>query len=45
MGLMDIIVGAGNTMVLIASSMFVVLAWAKLKQGELAGYKSGNGLQ
>ena len=39
MGLMDIIVGAGNTMVLIASSMFVVLAWAKLKQGDLAGYK------
>ena len=39
MGLMDIYVGAGNTMVLIASSMFVVLAWAQLKQGNLAGYK------
>ena len=39
MGLMDVIVGAGNTMVLIASSMFVVLAWAQLKQGDLAGYK------
>ena len=37
-GLMDVIVGAGNTMVLIASSMFVVLAWAQLKQGDLAGY-------
>jgi len=30
-------VGACNTMVLIASSMFVVLAWAELKQGNLAG--------
>ena len=39
MGLMDLFVGAGNTMVLIASSMFVVLAWAELKQGNLAGYK------
>ena len=39
MGLMDLLVGAGNTMVLIASSMFVVLAWAELKQGNLAGYK------
>ena len=39
MGLMDLYVGAGNTMVLIASSMFVVLAWAELKQGNLAGYK------
>jgi len=39
MGLMDLLVGAGNTMVLIASSMFVVLAWADLKQGNLAGYK------
>ena len=39
MGLMDLNVGAGNTMVLIASSMFVVLAWAELKQGNLAGYK------
>ena len=39
MGLMNIGVGAGNTMVLIASSMFVVLAWAELKQGNLAGYK------
>ena len=39
MGLMNITVGAGNTMVLIASSMFVVLAWAELKQGNLAGYK------
>ena len=39
MGLMDVVVGAGNTMVLIASSMFVVLAWAQLKQGNLAGYK------
>ena len=39
MGLMDIMVGAGNTMVLIASSMFIVLAWAQLKQGNLAGYK------
>ena len=39
MGLMDVVVGAGNTMVLIASSMFVVLAWAELKQGNLAGYK------
>ncbi|MDD9864816.1 MAG: hypothetical protein OXS32_00540, partial [Verrucomicrobiales bacterium] len=39
MGLMDVVVGAGNTMVLIASSMFVVLAWAQLKQGDLAGYK------
>jgi heme/copper-type cytochrome/quinol oxidase subunit 3 len=39
MGLMDLYVGAGNTMVLIASSMFVVLAWAQLKQGNLAGYK------
>ena len=39
MGLMDIVVGAGNTMVLIASSMFIVLAWAQLKQGNLAGYK------
>ena len=39
MGLMNIMVGAGNTMVLIASSMFVVLAWAELKQGNLAGYK------
>jgi len=39
MGLMDIMVGACNTMVLIASSMFVVLAWAELKQGNLAGYK------
>jgi len=39
MGLMDIKVGAGNTMVLIASSMFIVLAWAELKQGNLAGYK------
>ena len=39
MGLMDITVGAGNTMVLIASSMFVVLAWACLKQGDLAGYR------
>ena len=39
MGLMDLVVGAGNTMVLIASSMFVVLAWAQLKQGNLAGYK------
>ena len=37
MGLMDIMVGACNTMVLIASSMFVVLAWAELKQGNLAG--------
>jgi len=37
MGLMDIVVGAGNTMVLIASSMFVVLAWAQLKQGNLSG--------
>lgn len=37
MGLMDIFVGAGNTMVLIASSMFVVLAWAQLKQGNLSG--------
>ena len=37
MGLMDLYVGAGNTMVLIASSMFVVLAWAELKQGNLAG--------
>ena len=36
MGLMDLFVGAGNTMVLIASSMFVVLAWAELKQGNLA---------
>jgi len=39
MGLMDITVGAGNTMVLIASSMFVVLAWACLKQGDLVGYR------
>ena len=39
MALMDLNVGAGNTMVLIASSMFVVLAWAELKQGNLAGYK------
>ena len=39
MGLMNVTVGAGNTMVLIASSMFVVLAWAELKQGNLAGYK------
>jgi cytochrome c oxidase subunit 3 len=39
MGLMDLNVGAGNTVVLIASSMFVVLAWAELKQGNLAGYK------
>ena len=37
MGLMDVVVGAGNTMVLIASSMFVVLAWAQLKQGNLSG--------
>ena len=37
MGLMDVVVGAGNTMVLIASSMFVVLAWAQLKQGRLSG--------
>ena len=37
MGLMNITVGAGNTMVLIASSMFVVLAWAQLKQGNLSG--------
>jgi len=37
MGLMNIAVGAGNTMVLIASSMFVVLAWAELKKGNLSG--------
>tara|TARA_Y100001934_G_scaffold185049_1_gene218577 strand:- start:2939 stop:4201 length:1263 start_codon:yes stop_codon:yes gene_type:complete len=37
MGLMNVTVGAGNTMVLIASSMFVVLAWAQLKQGNLSG--------
>ena len=37
MGLMNVAVGAGNTMVLIASSMFVVLAWAELKKGNLSG--------
>ena len=37
MGMLNITVGAGNTMVLIASSMFVVLAWAQLKQGNLSG--------
>ncbi len=44
MGLLNVPVGTGNTFVLIASSVTVVLAWAALKMRNFAKYKIYMGL-
>ena len=43
-GLLNVPVGAGNTAVLIASSVTVVLAWASLKMRKFAQYKLWMGI-